>query len=160
MCADGQLYAIDMDGWLLKVDKANGDTEKIGFTGQVPEYLGGATIDPISGRCFWSLDGMYEVDLTTGAASKLYDYPYNEQIVGLYVAAPDVAANAPSIAENLTAEFPDGALRGTLEFDLPAKFFGGAEATGTLQYKVTCDYETVNEGEGLPGQHISVPPKP
>ena len=158
MCdAAGQLYAIDMNGWLLRVDKTTGNTEQIGFTGQVPEYLGGATIDPISGRCFWSLDGMYEVDLTSGAATKLYDYPYNEQIVGLYVAAPDVDAYAPSIAENLAAEFPNGALNGSLEFDLPGKFFGGSEATGSLHYKVTCDYEDLAEGDDNPGQHISIP---
>ncbi len=94
--ADGQLYAETMDrddagsttvgSYLLKVDRATGAATTVGPTGNYPYYNGGATIDPDSGRMYWSVrpaentEFMTEVDLATGHATKILDLWYNAQI--------------------------------------------------------------------------------
>ena len=89
---DGTIYGIAADvdrtsgsplvtgSALYKIDRLTGDASFIGATGQKPLLTGSATIDPRSGRMFWTVGPsasesyLCEVDLATGAATKLYDF--------------------------------------------------------------------------------------
>lgn len=140
--AKGQIYAIDMNGDLLRVDKTTGDTEKIGFTGVVPAYTTSGTIDLATGRCFWNakpstgVSSLYEVNLTTGLATRLYDMPCNDELRGMYVEDAPIAQAAPAAAQAFEADFANGSFSGTLSFKAPATNNDGSAGSGNVTYKI------------------------
>lgn len=159
---DGFVYAIDMAGDLYKVTPSSGAMSKVGATGVVPAYITGAAIDKASGRMFWTVTptdktgSLYEVDITTGAATKLCQFQYNDEIAGLYI--PFAAAGkAPAEAFNLKADFPKGALSGQLTFQCPDTTFDGSQGSGALTYKVYLDGVEQSVGSTSFGASVSVP---
>lgn len=159
---DGFIYAVDMLGDLYKVTPASGAMTKVGATGVVPAYITGAAIDRASGRMFWTVTpadksgNLYEVNTTTGAATKLCQFQYNDEIAGLYI--PFTASGkAPASALNLKADFPKGALSGQLSFQCPDTTYDGTQATGALTYKVYIDGQEKASGTTAFGAAVSVP---
>lgn len=144
---DGQLYAISKgsDSKLYKVDKATAALTEIGSTGVTPYNTSSAAIDPKSGRMFWSVSledhsgKLYEVNLTTGQANFLFDFPGNEQVTGLIVPTPAAEDGAPAIATDLSLDFPNGALKGNVNFTAPATTYDGKPATGQISYTINVD---------------------
>lgn len=173
--AAGQLYGISYEGvaqgedfvvtssTLNKIDKATGVVTAIGETGHAPKYLSSATIDPKTGRMFWTVnpaDGtgyLCEVNLTTGAATKILDFALDDEIMGLCVVAPAAEEGAPAAVTELAADFPEGALSGNVSFKLPATLFDGSAATGTLGYKVLANGQQVADGTGAAGADVTAP---
>lgn len=170
---DGQLYAIsrdvDKDGnvvgsTLLKVNKNDATYEKIGTgTGCVPRYNGSATIDPATGRMYWTVcppddkTGLYEVDLTTGKASLIYEFPGSEQVVGLSIIGMAAEDKAPAAPYNLNVNFEKASLTGTFTCDIPAATFDGEAATGEIMYTVLVDGSDAGKGKVNYGGKISHP---
>lgn len=169
MSKEGVLYGVSSDGNLYSIDKTTAAETKIGPTGltiandQGSYYGQSGEIDPATNTFYWAaidIDGnsaLYTVDLATGAASKVADFPASEQIYGVVVPKPAAADAAPAKAENLTASFPDGALSGTLSFDVPAKTYGGQNLTGDVSYTVSVDGEKVKEGAAAAGAKTDCP---
>ena len=161
--AQGQLYAIDMSGMLMKVDKETGDITNVGSTGVTPKYLTSACIDPVSGRMFWSVcpadesGRLYEVNLATGAATLLCRFAGDEDVVGMYIPTPLAQDKAPARVDNLKAEFVNGALTGNITFDAPTTAFDGSELTGELTYTVLNKTSKIAEGTTTCGAPTSVP---
>lgn len=164
--ADGQLYAIRtetsevtpgavpevLSSSLYKLDRHTGEATLVGETGQKPLLSGSATIETRSGRMFWTVapdvntSYLCEVDLSTGQATKLYDFEGGRQIVGLYAPVPLAEDNAPAVVSDASVSFPGGALDGTVTFTAPTTLFDGTPAAGALTYTVTYDGETVASG--------------
>ncbi len=173
--AQGQLYGIDYTGVqngddfvvttssLNKIDKTTGAVTLIGETGVAPQYLSSATIDKKTGRMFWNVntaDGagyMAEVNLATGSATKLFDLALNDEIMGLYVAAPLAEADAPAAVTALAADFSKGSLSGNVTFTAPATTFGGAAGSGELTYTVMANDVKAATGSTTFGAAVSVP---
>ena len=157
----GQLYAIDQTGMLVKVDKATGEVTNVGSTGITPKYTSSACIDPVSGRMFWAASPadetgkLFEIDLTTGAATLLCQFPGNEQVVGLYIPTPLAEDKAPASVDNLKADFPQGALTGHITFDAPTTSFDGEETSGELSYTILNKTTKIAEGTTSCGAHVS-----
>jgi cleaved adhesin domain protein len=143
----GQLYAISKgaDSKLYKVDKNTAAVTEIGSTGVNPYYVGSATIDPKTNRMFWTVSlqdhsgKLYEVDLTTGRATHLLDFSGNEQVTGLVIPSAAAEDGAPAIAKDLSLDFPNGALRGKVNFTAPVTTYDGSPASGQISYKVSVD---------------------
>lgn len=172
---DGQLYLITYDAvtegetstttasYLKKIDPATGAITTVGETGQLPHYLSSSEIDPKSGRMFWTVcpsddtGSLYEVNLSTGAATKIYDFLNDNEITGLAIPAPSAEDKAPAAPENLAANFADGSLSGTITFNAPATTFDGEAATGSLSYTVTMDDVEKATGTTSYGAAVSVP---
>ena len=166
--AQGQLYGISYEmagqtctsSTLCKIDKATGAVTTIGVTGQLPQYLSGATIDPKTNVMYWAVSSPAEdgflctVDLTTGAATKIVEFDLADEVQGLYVANPLAEAGAPAAVENVVASFPDGGLTGTVSFTAPATLFDGTAATGALAYSVLANGEEVATGETTFGAEV------
>lgn len=172
----GQLYGIGMDGKLYKINKATGEETLVGSTGHqltnaMGQYYGqSGEIDPADDTFYWySIDaqaqgGLYTVDLKT-AKTTLVDGTL-AQVQGLVLAQPEAADGAPERADNLmvgeqTYGESDGA-RATLSFTIPNVTYSGAILKGNVGYKVVCDQTGIEwtnapEGEGRPGQDISLP---
>lgn len=173
--ASGQLYGISYEGVtqgedfvvtsssLNKIDKATGAVTLIGETGHAPQYLSSATIDTKTGRMFWTVNPpdetgyLCEVNLATGAATKILDFALNDEIMGLCVVAPAAEEGAPAAVTDLAADFPEGALSGNVSFKLPTTLFDGSAATGTLSYKVLANGQQVADGTGAAGADVTAP---
>lgn len=137
---------------LVKFNKADGTYTVIGETGMAPQYMSAATIDPKSGRMFWTVcppdeTGLLcEVNLSTGAAIVIYAFPDNEEVVGLYCPPPAAEDGAPAKVTGLAANFADGSMSGTIDFVAPTTLYDGSNGVGELTYTVLCDGESVATG--------------
>ena len=102
---NGTLYAIADDGNLYTVNIKTGESTIVGNTGVSNlQYGQSATIDPATGRMFWSSmdsnrkSALYEVNLTTGQATLVADYGSTLEFVGLHTASPYCEQTAPAAA--------------------------------------------------------------
>lgn len=149
--ADGQLYGINkvnnsegycVSSTLNRIDKASGAVTPIGETGMQPEYMSSAAFDRSTGRLFWSVAPadntglLAEINVATGAAATVYNFPNNEEVLGLYVPAPAADADAPAAVTDLKANFTGGSLSGTVSFTAPTTLFNGTPGVSALTYEI------------------------
>ncbi len=163
---DKRIYGVAADGNLYKIDANNAAETLVGSTGVTiadadGKYYGqSGEIDTRTNIFYWAAidaDGnsaLYTVDLTTGAASKVSDFPAEEQIYALSI--PELAAEegAPAAAENVTLSFDKGSLTGTVNFTAPSKTFGGADLSGELTYYIVAAGDTVATGKTAAGSDV------
>lgn len=160
--AQGQLYAIENNGRLVKVNKETAEITPVGMTGVTPKYLSSACIDPVSGRMFYAASPadesgkLFEIDLATGEATLICHFPGNEEIVGMYIPTPLAADKAPAAVDNLVADFPEGTLKGHVNFTAPTTTFDGEPTSGELSYTVMNKTTKVAEGTTSCGEPVSV----
>lgn len=174
--ADGQMWGIDLvtakddDGneytesaSLYKIDKNTGELTLVGDTGAKPYYASSAVCDVYNtGKVYWSvktkdlIGSLYTVDLTSGLATKVMDFPHNEEVVCMYVKSRPQGA-APAAVENLRTTTDKGSLSGTIDFDIPASTYDGTPATGEVNYTVTLAGTTYATGKAKYGDKVSIP---
>lgn len=159
--AQGQLYGIGTNGNLYRVDKQTAALTLVGATGVQPaDVQQSAVIEPKSGRLFWvgitsdQKSALYEVNTTTGAATKIYGFTGLIQIVCLNIKPSDVPPLAPAAVTDLQAHFEGASLDGTITFTLPSKTFDGSDLTGTLTYHVLINGVEDFAAEGTAGQAV------
>lgn len=113
----------------------------VGETEQYPYYFSSATIDPVSGRMFWAVmpydtpGYLAEVNLATGATTKVYDFPGGEEVVGLAVRSNLFAEGAPGAVTNVHATFEGSSLSGAIAFKMPETLYNGSSATISSAYQ-------------------------
>lgn len=149
---NGMIYAINSTGDLYTLDKTNAAQTRIGSTGITATDLGSAEFDAATNRLFWSFynessSGICEVNTATGEATLLCNYPDHNKVIGLYIPSETAAAQAPAGPENLSTNFVEGSLTGTITFDAPDTDFSGAPAQGELTYIVSVDGIEYRTGE-------------
>ncbi len=144
----GQLYAVDMGGTLWKVDKINGNTEKIADLGVTANRRSTGAIDTATGIFYvvftneddstieeygysMTKSELYAVDVTAGTARRVYEFADGEGLGGMYIPGPLADDNAPAEATGMTLTFADGDLNGKISFTMPDKTFGGATLSVT-----------------------------
>lgn len=164
--SDGQLYGISYTGEtqgesfvvtgseLNKIDKATGAVTVVGSTGCAPMYLSSGCIDPKTNRMFWDVCAadetsvLYEVNLSTGAATPLMTYDLGDEIMGMYVPAPAAEPTAPAECKNVEFHFDGASLAGTVTLTTPATLFDGTtQGSGELFVMVLANGEIVAGGE-------------
>lgn len=174
--AAGQLYGIKseldmtdpvnpvvLSSALYTLDRFTGAATLIGETGMKPLLLGSATIDIRSGRMFWTVGEagqptcLCEVNLLTGAATKLFDFEGNRQVTGLYAVAPLAEDNAPALVSNAVASFEGGSLTGTISFTAPTTLFDGTPASGALSYSILANGVQAASGITSYGSDVTAP---
>lgn len=65
-------------------------------------------------------------------------------------------ANAPAAVTQLSTDFSQGALSGTISFILPTQTASGTVLSGSVDYEVLVDGQKVASGTGEPGQQVSI----
>lgn len=148
--SDGQLYGIReyfeksnqedvcVKSELYKINKADATQTLIGDTGMKPQFRTDATIDPRTGRMFWTVSQidnksyMTEVDLTTGQADYIYEFPKDQIVVGLQTSGAQAADKAPGEITDAASNFSNGSMSGTITFTAPATHYDETPATGSL----------------------------
>jgi len=148
----GTLYALESDGDFVTVDKTSGKASVIGSSGLSLAGKGSGVIDPTTGRFFCTASlsdgtaGLYEIATSTGAATLICAFSGKETVTGLYCNASEAVAAAPGKPFGLSADFPRGALEGTLMFTVPDTDAEGNPGTGQLSYTVTSAGTTLASG--------------
>lgn len=159
----GQYWGMTSEGELLKIDKTTGDYEIVAQT----EVVSGQTY-AVSG-CVNSRDNtfiqstmtsssssaLYEVDLTTGATTKLLDFGGGYQFGGLHTwAYPEKAPTAPSV----TLDCEMGSLDAVVTITMPTELFDGTPI-GDQQVSYTVKYgnnaSDVREGTAAAGATVT-----
>lgn len=168
----GNLYGIrrEIEGGAVKssalylfVDIEQGQVAKIGDTGQQPYYQSSMTYDAAADRMIWNVcpadntGAIYDLSVTTGVATLLYNLPGNEEIMGMYLPAGGAAENTPAAPTDMTFDFPRGALEGTVVFKAPATMSDGSPISGTLSYTLVIDSEAMPAANCNPGEIVTVP---
>ena len=162
--SDAQLYAIDVDGNLYRINKATGAETYVGATGLHPSaYRQAAAIDAAVGKLFWAyiLDdnscGVAEVDLKTGQSEKMYEFDRVVQFGDLYNIAHGVEGEAPAKVENLVWNYNEANYENIdLAFTMPTMTNDGSKKlSGQLTYTVLCDETVVAQGTAVPGGKVA-----
>lgn len=161
---DGRIYAISEGNNLYEMNKTTGAMTLIGATGVTAgDYPQSATISKRTGEMFWSVttkDGksaLYSVNISTGAATKIANFPNNAQLVCLYIPNEDTEEGSPLKVSNLTTSFLGGSLSGSVNFRLPSTDNTGKAISGPLSYYIREDNDTLLRGTGNAGDSITAP---
>ena len=162
---DGQLYGIDVEGDLYKIDKTNGSETFVGHTGIIPStYHQAADIDSRQGKLYWTFiesdftTGMAEVDLHTGEAFKCYEFENIIQFGDLFITSSGVDDNAPSMVEDVSWTNNSSDINNIdLSFTMPTVTNNATQALGNdLTYVVKWDDNIVASGPATPGERKTI----
>jgi len=157
---DGTIYAIDVNGLFLTINKENGELTRIGHTDIKPAYMQDAVIDPATGRFFWAaftdeeVGALYEVNTSTGEATLISNFPNNEEFVGLYIPDAGATESAPADIADLAFNFEGPSLSGQITYTAPTTTVGGENLTGNLTAYVLIDGVTY-QMDAQPGQNCT-----
>lgn len=164
---DGLLYGIGYDGNLYKISTENGQETLVGPTGLTLTdaegyYRQTGEIDDRDNTFYWAaIDvdgncGLYTVDLTTGAATKIGDYDAGKVMLFDMIQAGRLAPDgAPAAVTDVSESFPNGSTDGTVSFRTPATTYAGDPLTGDVSYTVTANGITVATGTAAPATTIT-----
>ncbi len=154
--SDGTLYAIERNGDLYTVNLLNGEMTLVGSTGVESTYLGDATIDTATDKMYWSVTtddnfGLYEVDIKTATATKLYDLLNEEQLCGIFVPEPEkvISPDAPAKVSSMSTSFSGSSMSGKIYFYTPRATAGGTafEAGAPLTYTLRANGDVIATGD-------------
>lgn len=158
---EGILYGVDDKGYLFEINKETGELKNIGFTGFEYKNTSGGDFDPATGKFYCSFNPpdksgfVCEVDLKTGKATKVHDFKYNDELVGIYIPAPAPLAKAPGKPTSLVSQFDNGALSGKVSFTMPTMFADSTAGSGTVSYIITANGKKIAEKIASYGQKIT-----
>lgn len=164
--AQGEIYAISKGGGLHKIDKSTGADTYIGYTGvQLSNWTNnnqGSAFDMKTGKLYWaaypngkSNSVLYVIDVATGKASYIGDFPNSCQIGSIYVPAPAAEDGAPAKASDLIVNFEGAEKTGTVTFTLPTKTFDGNDLTGDLVYYLVVNSDTLATDTAAAGTQVT-----
>jgi hypothetical protein len=157
---NNQLYVINLKGNLLKVDTQTGAETLVGATGTWSD-LTGIAYDQLNNKAYWSVYDygtahLDEVNLMTGAATKVMDLSNGEHFCGLVMQSSSVDKRVPATVSNLAANFANGSLNGKVSFTMPTTTDNGVASTGSLTYKVMANGTQCAGGTSSYGAEVSV----
>ena len=159
--ATGQLLGIDPDGKLYKIDKSNGTATLVGNTGFDPSGMQSATFDEKSGKLYWfaynnESSRLYEVNTETAQLTLVSELPDMTEVIAAYVPKAEAEDKAPAKVSDLSLNFPEGALSGSVSFTVPTTLFDGSPMTGTVGYSISVNGNAVVSRTGIqPGASVS-----
>ena len=139
---DGKLYAINMEGNLMRINLNTGKGTVIGSTGLAPYEVGAGTIDPESGRFFYvpytreKRSALYDIDLQTGTATLISKLPTGVQFSGLCADSGYPDPKVPGLPTDIKGVFYKGNLQGEISFKAPSATYDSKSATGSLEYQI------------------------
>lgn len=161
----GEAYGISLDGNLYNINKSTGAETLVGYTG-IPVgkkdgtyFAQSGEIDPKSGTFYWAASdslgnyGLYTVNLQNGNATLIADGDF--QLYSMNIPAPEAEEGAPAAASDLTANFTDNSLNGTIAFKAPATTFSGDPLTGEINYTITANGTQIATGSTVSGASVS-----
>lgn len=164
MAADkyGRLFGVDRNADLYRIDKKTGAQTKIGNTGvTIGAYYQSAAFDFKTNKLYWASASdseennvLYEVNVKTGQATEIKEFPDNEQLVCLYI-PQTVDKKAPQVVSDIELNFTDASTTGTVKFKLPNKAVDNSALSENLEYFILVDGDTLKNGTAAPGAIVN-----
>lgn len=160
---DGRLVGLNpRTGNLYNVNKEDGTLTLIGQTGITSKYVTSGAVCPRSGYMYFAVCNddecaLYRIDTNTAEAVKLYDFPDEEEIMGMYIPDAPYADMVPGQALSLEPVFEGLELSGTVNFKAPEETFNGTEGEGDLKFHLYSNGTLVKESAVAWGEEVSVP---
>lgn len=168
----GQLYGIDTEANLYKVNKSNAELTLVGNTkiydDYLSEYTQSITFDPRTGKILWaefhseglftSSSALYEVDPATATTVKIADLPGAPEMIGMYV-TDILQSGVPEAPKNLTVvPASEGSLNCSFSFTAPAETTDGDPLTEDMMLEVNVDGDLLDILEAAPGAKVTCGP--
>ncbi len=159
--AEGALYGITFSGDLYSIDKTSGDMTLVASTGIVTDWQSSGAINPRNGMFYYAPccdegSALYEIDPVTGVVAKVYDMPFNEEIIGMHF--PSFTSDlSPDYPRDVNISFDKGSLSGEVSFTMPSTYINGEQASGSASYSVMVDFRTAAAGTASYGAAVTVP---
>jgi len=164
MAADkyGRLFGIDRNADLYRIDKKTGAQTKIGNTGvTIGAYYQSAAFDFKTNKLYWASASdseennvLYEVNVNTGQATEIKEFPDNEQLVCLYI-PQTVDKKAPQVVSDIELNFTDASTTGAVKFKLPTKAVDNSVLSENLEYFILVDGDTLKTGTAAPNAIVN-----
>jgi hypothetical protein len=160
--SDGTLYVVLHTGELATVNLATGANTVIGQTGLPIGDTTSGTMDKKTNTFFFATatsteHALYTINLSTATPTKLFDMPNGEQIGGMFIYYASNDAMAPDEVTNVSANFLNGSLEGSISFTAPSTTFNGTALSGSLTYDIQCNNSSIASGNCQPGAPITAP---
>lgn len=155
-----KLYGVAEDANLYAIDTETGKETLVGPTGlELLDNMGAyyqqtGEIDPATNTFYWvacDVSGhtaLYTVDLHTGAATKISDFPGEETVQTMLIKPNTADSGAPAAVSGLTAHYDKASFDGTITFTLPSKTYGGDKLAGRFKCYVTANGDTIKQWAG------------
>ena len=173
---NGNIYAVDMNGLLIAVDKIRGSITELGNLGFSATRRSTGAIDPKTGIFYvvvtnsvenpdplagydLTVSSLYAVDIATATATFVYTFDDGEALGGMFIPGPAAVDGAPAEVSDLTVDFANGSLNGNIGFTVPTTTFDGQPATGEVSYIVRANGALLAEGKATCGEKVVVPAK-
>lgn len=160
----GELYGIDTEANLYKIDKATGKETLVGSTGVSlgAAYNQSMDFDHTDETLWWAEtdsrgSNLYKVDVTSGKATKVCTLGYYDdaQITGLYVPYTIISNDAPAAVSNLKATPKDKA-NIVLTWTNPTTTKGGAPLQSIEKVVISCNgEELMTSPQQTPGKEVT-----
>lgn len=158
----GRLFGIDRNADLYRIDKKTGAQTKIGNTGvTIGAYYQSAAFDFKTNKLYWASASdseennvLYEVNVNTGQATEIKEFPDNEQLVCLYIPQM-VDKKAPQEVTDVDLDFTGASTTGIVKFKLPTKAIDSTALSGYVEYFVLAEGDTLKTGKSFPGLTIN-----
>lgn len=174
--AYGQLWSIDADGYLRKVDKTNGSCSKqlfkcceydLNISGSSNPYIQSAEFDYETGELYWAgttgyadnavyvFGELFKIDVKQQTFTKLYRFAGDAEFSGLYL--QNKHPDAPGRITDLHFEFTSaGSHDGVIKFHVPETTYDGKALTGTVDLSIRVDGKEIESKKGFdPGDLIT-----
>lgn len=165
---DGTLYGVNRGGEFGPVDMTTAKIVPV-TTLSLPradlQHGWTGSFDPDSGNFIFIYNGsedwgtthqsyVYSIDPATGESTLLGEFA-GKCITSMYIAPENVVPGAPAEVTDLSADFADGSLSGTLNFTMPSTLHDGSAADGTATWTVYDGKDAVASGQAVYGAHVS-----
>ena len=158
---EGTLYAIEQDGDLYTVTTKDGSMTLVGNLGVTSTGKGDAAFDHATGKMYWSVSSdkekaLYEVDVKTVTATKLYDFTKGEELCGMYIPYTPYKAveGCPEPCSELRLNFGTNSMSGQVHFKTPYYvYLGGGDPLDSsvdLDYTVYANGKVIATGKSKP----------
>ncbi len=169
---NGNLYAVDMEGKLLSVDKVRGVFTELGDLGFKATRRSTGAIDSKTGifyvvvtnsvenpdpYAYYELNEskLYAVDIKKVEARLVYTFEDGEAMGGMFIPGPVAPDGAPAEVTDFVVDFVAGSMTGTVSFTIPETSFGGKPMEGEVSYLVRANGSLFTEGKAQCGEKVT-----
>lgn len=165
---EGQLYGIDIQGKLYKINKKNAKLSLVGSTNIYDDYESPytqtITFDPESKKILWaefhseglftSSAALFEVDPATASARKIADIPGGPEMIGMYV-TDYMQAGVPAAATGLEAvPTAPGSTNVAFRFNAPSRTTDGSAISEPMMIEISVDGDLLDIQEAAGGAKV------
>jgi len=166
--AKGNVYAIVTNPnvsyyypCLHKVNKSTGALSPVGnpISGLDWGSHSSSVFDFKSGQLYCTAGGwytyLYNIDISSGTPTKIAEFPNGEQFCSLVIPYTITPASAPALLTDLDVTFTDANGNATVSFTVPTTTYDGSPLSGSVNYAITLDEESLATGSSQTGEHVA-----